>query len=64
MNKFTADVFFISTVEDQNNYFTGNVQVKSNLEFGTSINLNPGTYRVIDGALFQVVPGLPPCFEQ
>lgn len=48
----------LSTAEDARNYFCGDqgpVQPTNG-----DCPLAPGTYRVIDGALFRLVPGLPP----
>ena len=48
----------LSTAEDARNYFWGDLPPTRPPE--TGYVLPPGTYRVIDGMLFRLVPGLPP----
>jgi hypothetical protein len=59
MNEMTEN-FSVTTAEDQNNYFSGDVQIKTRGELGASIKLNSGTYRVIDRNLYQIISGLSP----
>jgi hypothetical protein len=48
----------LSTAEDARNYFCGDTQPARTTYGG--FELPPGLYRVIDGMLFRLAPGLPP----
>ena len=61
MKEITAYLFTNTTGEDQINYFSG--------EFGSSlqghndisvIDMEQGTYRIVDGQLYQIKAELPP----
>lgn len=47
---------FLSTAEDEANYFTGRAEGLP----APASPVAPGLYRVIDGQLFRVVPGVAP----
>jgi hypothetical protein len=48
----------VSTAEEEENYFTEETVVSP--QAPSEAVLPPGTYRVIDGQLFRVLPGPPP----
>ena len=53
--RFTSGVFFLSTLEEE--WIKDNWQGPPLLP--TCPVMAPGTYRVIDGKLFRIVPGVP-----
>jgi len=55
MNNFTFQSITKTTAEDQRNYFTGDEQNNNYENLGSHIELKPGRYRVIDGALCHIV---------
>ena len=57
MTKFVAKQLSQSTAEDARNYFSGASQPVEQPEPAV---LQPGTYRVVNGILCQIVPGVPP----
>lgn len=54
MNKMTVKVFSVTTAEDQENYFSGEVQIPRRASEGPSQQLASGLYRIIDGRLCQI----------
>ena len=61
MNELTVLQFSLSTADDEANYFTGSpvASVAPDL----SHLLPAGTYRVIDGQLCRILPGISPRFS-
>lgn len=60
MHDIAAGQFFLSTMADEKNYFfEGTMPRTPPLESELGC-LAPGNYRVIDGKLYRVLPGLPP----
>ena len=59
MNKFSTELFFNTTQEDEQNYFFGEIQLNINAFMGQEQSLLPGNYRVIDGQLCRIISGLP-----
>ena len=57
MNEFVFEQFSISTAEDEQNYFTGQMEVT--VQSNPNAILPPGMYRVIDGSLYRVLGGAP-----
>jgi hypothetical protein len=57
VTKFVSDQFWLSTAEHASNYFTG---LRSDPARPVQTVLQPGTYRVIDGVLCRIIPGVPP----
>lgn len=57
MIEFVEDQFSLSTAEEENNHFFGDDYRYTPLQFGPS--LPEGTYRIIDGEVFMIVPGSP-----
>ncbi len=59
---FTFEQFYVSTAEDERNYFT-------EIAGGESLPAKPpkalpsGTYRVLAGHLYRIVPGIPPSID-
>jgi len=49
----------LSTAEEEQNYFSEFSRAVPTVEKPSAVLL-PGTYRVIDGSLYQVLPGIPP----
>lgn len=56
--EYTQMQISLSTGEDARNYFCGDAQ-PARATYG-GFELPAGTYRVIDGVLFRLAPGLPP----
>ncbi len=54
MNEFISEFFASTTGEDQRNYFFGEVQLRTPPFLGKWATLVPGTFRVSDGALYQI----------
>ncbi|HEY5957916.1 MAG TPA: hypothetical protein VIV60_15240 [Polyangiaceae bacterium] len=50
--------FSLSTAESARDYFCGDTRPSRVVSIDAG--LPPGTYRVIDGELFRISPGLPP----
>ena len=48
----------LSTAEDEKNYFSGTTSKPPVID--PDEILPPGTYRIIDGELYRILPGLPP----
>jgi hypothetical protein len=57
MNNFTDFRFSKTTADDQDNYFTGEVQPQYEIQIGESRELSAGNYRVIDGELLPILSG-------
>ena len=57
MSKFVSEQFSLSTAQVAASYFTGTS--RSDLQPQPQI-LPPGVYRVVNGEVRQVLPGLPP----
>lgn len=57
MNNFIDFRFSKTTAEDQDNYFTGEVQPQYNIQIGEGRELTTGNYRVIDGELLPILSG-------
>lgn len=60
MNEITVSLFSVTTAEDQQNYFSGDIQMRTRAFEGASPQLAPGVYRVIDGELCYIITGLSP----
>ena len=60
MNEFTVELFTHTTAEDQDNYFSGSVQIPKRTSEGPFRQLADGVYRIIDGELCAVEVGLSP----
>ena len=63
MNEFNQLIEFqlsVSTADDEKAYFTGNEGVAIGSATENSLSLPAGTYRLIEGALYRIVPGIPP----
>lgn len=58
MNEFSTEFFVTTTREDQQNYFSGAIQMGVHAWGGEERSLLPGNYRVIDGQLCLVISGL------
>jgi hypothetical protein len=59
MREFVECFFTATTADDQMNCFSGELGKEVSPFYGTSQQLPPGTYRVIDGSLYRIVSGLP-----
>ena len=46
--------FYITTDEDEQNYFTGEVRQTAVVMLGTYVQVPPGNYRIIDGELCRI----------
>jgi hypothetical protein len=57
---FIATQFFQTTAEDARDYFNSVFRVGSPHQAIPQVSLPAGMYRVIDGSLRRVVPGIPP----
>ena len=57
MSKFVSEQFSLSTAQVAASYFTGTV--RSDFQPEPQV-LPPGVYRVVNGEVRQVLPGLPP----
>jgi hypothetical protein len=57
MSKFVSEQFSLSTAQVAASYFTGTS--RSDFQPAPQI-LPPGVYRVVNGEVRQVLPGLPP----
>jgi hypothetical protein len=55
----TAEQFSLSTAEEERNYFTGETAGVPSA-FGFEAAIPDGQYRVLNGALYRVMAGLPP----
>ena len=51
---FTFEQMAVSTAEDERNYFSGSMQLSPPPPAGNS--MPSGTYRVVDGSLYLVLP--------
>ena len=60
MNNCVIEFFSVTTAEDENNYFSGEIQSIEKANWGAFLNPSPGMYRVIDGNLYQIISGLGP----
>lgn len=60
MTDITVDFFSFTTVDDENNYFSGSIEQRVRASEGAYPQLPPGVYRVIDGELCRIVSGLTP----
>jgi hypothetical protein len=60
MTELTYQHFSLTTVDDQNNYFSGDVKSSPKIFEGSFVELAPGQYRVIDGELCRIASGLTP----
>lgn len=60
MNEITVELFSVTTAEDQENYFSGEVQIPRRGSEGPFRQLASGIYRIIDGELCQIEIGLSP----
>jgi hypothetical protein len=60
MNEFTTNFFSNTTAEDQENYFTGEVQIPRSMFAGSTAQFPSGVYRIIDGKLYQIQSGMLP----
>lgn len=60
---YTFEQFYVSTAEDESNYFT-KVPGDAGVPSLPSNPLPPGTYRVLAGQLYRIVPGVPPNFDE
>ena len=56
---YIFEQFYVSTAEDESNYFT-NVPGHAEVASPPASPLLPGTYRVLAGQLYRIVPGVPP----
>jgi hypothetical protein len=56
VTRYTFTQFSLSTAEHAENYFSGE---QGSFARPTQTALAPGLYRVIDGALTRIVPGIP-----
>lgn len=56
---FTFEQFYVSTADDEVNYFT-KVSVDGGVPSSPSNPLPSGTYRVVAGQLYRILPGVPP----
>lgn len=56
--KYFSDIFFITTAEDQDNYFTGDFKFSYKPFINSHRQLFPGNYRIIDGELNEIIDGL------
>lgn len=54
---FTVEQIALSTAEDERNYFSGSVQPEAPVEEGSA--MPAGTYRVVNGDLYLVLPNAP-----
>lgn len=54
MNDFTKN-FFITTLEDQQNYFTGDFKNINSFINNSNPQMVSGNYRIIDGELCQII---------
>ena len=54
----TFEQFYFSTADDEVNYFTK--VVDDGVPSSPSNPLPPGTYRVLAGQLYRILPGIPP----
>ena len=54
VSELTVEQISLSTAEDELNYFSDNAQLEAPLPAGSA--MPPGTYRVVDGALYLVLP--------
>lgn len=59
---FTFEQFYVSTAEDELNYFTEIAGTESIPEHPPTA-LPSGTYRVLAGQLYRIVPGIPPSLD-
>ena len=60
---YTFEQFYVSTAEDESNYFT-NIPGHSEVPSSPTNPLLPGTYRVLAGQLYRIVPGVPPDLDE
>lgn len=61
MSNLTKYIFTNSTGEDQMNYFTGEFSTSLQaMDVVVSKEIENGTYRIVDGELYQVKTDLPP----
>jgi len=60
MNKITVEHFSVTTAEDQENYFSGEVKIPRRASEGSDRQLASGVYRIIDGELCLIEFGLSP----
>ena len=60
---FTFEQFYVSTAEDERNYFT-EIAGEERTPARESKALPAGTYRVLDGQLYRIVPGIPPNLDE
>ena len=58
MSEFVSGFFVGTTADDQRNYFSGEVQLRTPPFVGRGAPVAPGVYRVIDGKLCRIVSGL------
>ena len=56
--KLTEFQIFLSTAEDEKNYFYGSDSVRQPASYGADA-MPPGNYRVIDGQIYRISPGTP-----
>jgi hypothetical protein len=65
MNELTAYLFTHTTGEDQQHYFSGEFGSTSHgFDNVTLIDIEPGSYRMIDGQLYQIKTALPPALVE
>lgn len=54
---YSIEQLSVSTAEEELNYFFRPTQEKSQVESGSA--MPSGTYRVVDGSLYLILPGVP-----
>ena len=60
---FTFEQFYVSTAEDERNYFT-EIAGEESIPAHRPKALPAGTYRVLAGQLYRIVPGIPPNLDE
>ncbi|HDO25521.1 MAG TPA: hypothetical protein ENG95_02600 [Nitrospirae bacterium] len=60
MNEFTVYSFSETSAEDQENYFSGDLHMRTQAFQGATPKLPTGVYRVIEGELKYIISGLSP----
>ena len=58
MSEWVIEQLAMSTADDEQNYFTG--QLSSSEQSESHPVLAPGVYRVIEGQLFKIISGVAP----